>query len=316
VLALVAPNPSHPLVRWLTGDQQAAAPTVFVEFTAALGLVVLAVVAFAVWRAGLRARGWFWTLGIFAVLALGPFVHVAGVNTFIPGPWALLRYVPVVSLTRMPGRFAVVAALCASVLFALALKAIGERWPHRRRQVLATVAVLLAIELLPVPRPLYSAAIPSVYDTIRADTRPVRVLELPFGVRDGVTSEGNYSARYQFYQTRHEKKLIGGYLSRVSAGRFREVRETPVLTGLLALSEGRALSPEELARLIERAPAFIARARLAWVVMHPSQTPPALEAAAIRALDLERVAADSDAVLYRTRGYATAEPTPRVTGAR
>ncbi len=310
LLALVAPNPSHPLVRWFAGDQQATAPTVFVEFTAALGLVVLGVVAFAVWRARLRTRGWFWTLGIFAALSLGPFVHVAGVNTFIPGPWALLRYVPVVSLTRMPGRFAVVAALCASVLFALALKAIGERWPHRRRQILATVAVLLAIELLPTPRPLYSAAIPSVYDTIRADTRSVRILELPFGIRDGVSSEGNFSARYQFNQTRHEKKLIGGYLSRVSARRFREIRESPTLTGLLALSEGRTLPPAEIDRLVGRAPAFIARARLAWVMIHPSQTPPELAAFAIRAFDLERVAADGDAVLYRSRLYpaATADP--------
>lgn len=307
LLALVAPNPSHPVVRWLAGDQQAAAPTVFVEFTAALGLVVLAVVFFAAWRAGLRARGWFWTFGIFAALSLGPFVHIGGVNTYVPGPWALLRYVPVVNLTRMPGRFAVVAALCASVLFALALKAIGDRWPHRRRQVLATVGVLLAIELLPAPRPLYSAAIPSVYDTIRADTRPVRILELPFGIRDGVSSEGNFSARYQFNQTRHGKKLIGGYLSRVSARRFREMRESHTLTGLLALSEGRPLPPAEVDRLVARAPGFVERARLAWVVIHPSLTPPALADFAVRAFDLERVAEDGDAVLYRTRGFPRAD---------
>ncbi len=303
LLALVAPNPSHPLVRWFAGYQQETAPTVFVEYTAALGLVVVAVVALAVWRAGLRSRGWFWTLGIFAALSLGPFVHVAGVNTFVPGPWALLRYVPVVSLTRMPGRFAVVAALCASIVFAMALKAIGERWPHRRRQLLAGVAVLLAFELLPAPRPLYSAYIPSVYETVRADPRPVRILELPFGIRDGVSSEGNFSARYQFNQTRHEKRLIGGYLSRVSSRRFREIRESPTLTGLLTLSEGRTLTPEDEARLMARAPAFIERAGLAWVVIHPSQTPPALAAFAIRAFDLEWVAADGDAVLYRTRGY-------------
>lgn len=303
LLALVTPNPSHPLVRWFAGYQQETAPTVFVEYTAALGLVVVAVVAFAVWRAGLRSRGWFWTLGIFAALSLGPFVHVAGVNTFVPGPWALLRYVPVVSLTRMPGRFAVVAALCASVIFAMALKAIGERWPHRRRHVLAGVAALLAFELLPAPRPLYSAHIPSVYDTVRADPRPVRILELPFGIRDGVSSQGNFSARYQFNQTRHEKRLIGGYLSRVSSRRFSEIRESPTLTGLLTLSEGRTLTPDDEAQLMARAPAFIERAGLAWVVIHPSQTPPALAAFAIRAFDLERVSADGDAILYRTRGY-------------
>jgi hypothetical protein len=303
LLALVAPNPSHPLVRWLMGYQQETAPTVFVEYTAAVGLVVLTVIAVAICRAGLRARGWFWSIGIYAALSLGPFIHVAGINTFVPGPWALLRYVPVVNLTRMPGRIAIVAALCLSVLFAVALKRIGERWPARRRQILAAVALLLAFELLPTPRPLYPAHIPAVYDTIRADPRPVRILELPFGIRDGVSSEGNFSARYQFNQTWHEKRLIGGYLSRVSSRRFREIRESPTLTGLLTLSEGRTLTPEDERQLMARAPGFIERAQLAWVVIHPSRTPPALEAFAIRAFDLERVAQDGDAVLYRTRGY-------------
>ncbi len=301
LLALFAPNPSHPLVRWLAGSQQEIAPTVFVEFTAALGLVVLAVIGVAAWRAGLRARGWFWALGIFATLSLGPFVHVAGVNTFVPGPWALLRYVPVVNLTRMPGRFAIVAALCASVLFAMALKAIGERWPHRRRQVLVVVGLLLAFELLPSPRPLYSAHIPSLYDTIAADPRPVRVLELPFGIRDGVSSEGNFSARYQFNQTRHQKKLIGGYLSRVSSRQFREIRRVPTLASLLALSAGQPLAAVDLDVLMGEAPAFAERTRLAWVVVHRDVSPPGLEAVAIRAFDLERVAEDGEIVLYRRR---------------
>lgn len=301
LLALVAPNPAHPLWRTLSGDAQQAAPTLFVEYTAALGLVTLAVIGLAVWRAGLRARGWFWTLGIFAALSLGPFVQIAGVNTYVPGPWALLRYMPIVGLARMPGRFAVVAALAAAVLFAMAVKALGERWPARRRLITATAGVLLAFELLPAPRPLYSARVPDIYDIVRADPRPVRILELPFGVRDGVTSEGNFSARYQFHQTVHGKRLMGGYLSRVSDRRFREVRESGMLRALLDLSEGRTLGARDRAALRQRAPAFLERANLGWVVMHPSQTPAELEAFVSEVFDLERVAADGDAVLYRPR---------------
>lgn len=315
LLALVAPNPSHPVVRWLNGSQQETAPTVFVEFTAAIGLVVMSVIVFAAWRAGLRARGWVWTMGIFAALSLGPFVHVGGVNTFVPGPWALLRYVPIVNLTRMPGRFAIVAALCASVLFAMALTAIGRRWPHRRRQMLAVVALLLAFELWPSPRPLYSADIPAVYDIIRADKRRVRVLELPFGIRDGVSSEGDFSARYQFNQTAHGKRLIGGYLSRVPPRRFREMRASPLLAGLLALSEGRRLPAGDLDALAADGAAWIERADVGWVVMHRSRVPPALSTFAMRAFDLELVAADGDAVLYRPRRPAVAATTAAVPGA-
>lgn len=301
LLALVAPNPAHPVVRAIAGDAQAQAPTHFVEYTAALGLVPLVIIALGIWRGGLRARGWFWMLGIFASLSLGPFVHVAGVNTYVPGPWALLRYVPIISLARMPGRFAVVAALAVAVLMALALHALGQRWPARRRLLLATATVVLAFELLPAPRPLYSAVVPRIYDVVRADPRPVRVLELPFGVRDGVTSEGDFSARYQFHQAVHGKRLIGGYLSRVSARRFGEIQAFPTLRGLITLSEGGTLTAAQRAAIDQRLPGFISRAHLAWVVIHPSRTPPALEAFAREAFDLEYVDRDGDAVLYRVR---------------
>jgi hypothetical protein len=221
----------------------------------------------------------------------------------------LLRYVPVVNLTRMPGRFAIVVALAVSVLFAMALRAIGDRWPERRRLMLGVVALLLAIELLPAPRPLYSASVPAAYAIVRDDPRPVRVLELPFGVRDGVSSEGNFSARYQFHQTVHGKRLIGGYLSRVSARRIREIKASPMLRGLLALSEGRTLAPVEHEALIAGAPAFIQETQLAWVVVHPSRTPPALARFVTEAFDLEPVpTGDDDARLYRTRALGRIAP--------
>ena len=47
VLTLLGPNPAHPLWRALAGDWQHAAPTSFVEYSAGVGLVALAVVAVA-----------------------------------------------------------------------------------------------------------------------------------------------------------------------------------------------------------------------------------------------------------------------------
>ncbi len=161
--------------------------------------------------------------------------------------------------------------------------------------------MLLAFELWPGPRPLYSASVSPVYDIVRADPRPVRLLELPFGVRDGVTSAGDFSARYQFHQTVHGKRLIGGYLSRVPERRFKEVRRLPTLAALITLSEGKTLTAEEQTALIEGAPQFIERSDLAWVVIHRSRTPPALRDFALRAFALDEVAADGDTVLYRTR---------------
>ena len=53
----------------------------------------------------------------FAVLSLGPFIHIAGQNTYVIGPWAPLRYMPIIDMARSPARFAVVATLglCGTV---------------------------------------------------------------------------------------------------------------------------------------------------------------------------------------------------------
>lgn len=303
LLAFLHPNPNHLLSRLLIADGQAAAPTAFVEYTAAFSLVAVAVIAIAVVYASFRPnQSWWWlTLG-FTALALGPFVIVAGVTTHVPGPWALLRYVPIVSAARTPTRFAIVAALGVAVLLAGALAAIGARWPHRRRAIGWSVLVLVCLELVPAPRTLYSAEFSPIYDRIASDPRPVRVLNLPFGVRDGVSSTGNFSARSQFNQTRHQKPLIGGYLSRVSRRRLTSMqRDYPVLASLMRMSEGRQIDSEEAQRLVSDGPAFVAQSALGYVVIDHSLASPQLVSVALDAFRLELLERDGPLALYRPR---------------
>lgn len=303
LLALLHPNPNHALSRWLVGDAHAVSPTAFVEYTAAFSLVALAVIGVAVWRAGFRPKqGWWWLTAGFAALALGPFVMVAGVNTYVPGPWALLRYVPVISAARTPTRFAIVAALGVAILLAGALAALGARWPHRRRVLSGAVLALLVFELWPAPRPLHAGTYSPLSDVIAADPRPVRVLNLPFGVRDGTSSAGNFSARYQFEQTRHGKALIGGYLSRVSKRRLASMTSRyPELVPLLTLSEHGRLDAEARARLLSSGPAFVERANIGYVVIDGELASPELASLAVEALDLEPVATHGTRTLYRPR---------------
>jgi hypothetical protein len=236
------------------------------------------------------------------LLALGPFIQVAGLNTLIPMPWSVLRYVPILGLVRSPGRFAVLATMCLVVLLAQALAHLGRRYPERRRQILLGTAVLLAFELAPVPRTLYSAAIPALYQTIAQDPRPqIRVLELPVGVRDGTSSMGNFTARTQYFQTAHGKAIIGGYLSRVSAKRRLDVSRAPVLNALFALSEGRPLTPEQDAAARERADEFLRRSRLGYVVIDETRASPELMAFATDLLGLSLVTREGPMSLYVPR---------------
>ncbi len=301
LLAFVTPNPNHPVMRWLTGDQQLSAPTRFVEYTASFSLVAILVVFAAVWLAKYRPKaGWWWITIGFALLALGPFVYIAGVNTHVPGPWSLLRYVTPIALARMPTRFAIVAALGLAMLMAGALAAIGGQWPQRRRAITALVAVLLAMELWPAPRTLYSAGISTIYETIARDPRDVRVLTLPFGIRDGVSSIGNFRPRSQFNQTVHQKRLIGGYLSRISPRRVERMRsDYPTLALLMKMSEPQPLTPDDLATLAARGPQFVGDTGLGYVVIDRRFVSDRFASAVIGAWDLEEVQRDQHLTLYR-----------------
>jgi hypothetical protein len=297
--AFFLPNPNHPLApdsirAWLSTPRVDA----YFENVASLTFVALLTIVFA-WRAGWRIpRFWGWFALVFGALALGPFLHVGGMNTHVPGPWAFLRYVPVVGLARTPGRFSIVLALVVAILFAAALAWLGRRWPERRRVIVTAIGLLLIVELLPAPRPLYSAAVPGIYRHIAPAPEDVRVLELPWGIRDGTSSVGNFTARSQFYQTVHGKRLIGGYLSRVSRRRISDTRRDPMLDGLIWLSEGRELDASRWRSLIDSGPAFAQRAKVGFVVIDRRRTTRALREFAARAFELQLIDTDGDFELY------------------
>jgi hypothetical protein len=303
LVSFVLPNPNHPLTPVAVANWVASQPGRFEEQVASLSLVGLLVIAIA-WRYATFRPGRLWvgiTFG-FGLLALGPFIQVAGINTYVPTPWTLLRYVPVIGAARMPSRFAVVALLGFCVILAYALAALTSRFPHRRRLILGAVGVGLGFELMAVPRTLYSAEIPSVYKTIAADPRPVRVLDLPVGIRDGLSSVGDFSAASQFYQTAHGKQLLGGYLSRVSHQNVDSLRGRPVLNALVELSEKTELDPRTESRAHRNADEFVEQARLGYVVIDTSRATPQLRDFAIDLFGLRKVETAGVFELYVPNG--------------
>jgi hypothetical protein len=300
LVSFILPNPNHTLTPDSVQAFLTPRPDAYLENVASLSLVVIAVVV-AAWRRGwVIPRLWAGLAALFALLSLGPFVHILGMNTYVPGPWALLRYVPLLGLARTPARFTTVLMLTVAVLFAAALSFLVARVPSRRRLILATVSTLLIFELLPLPRVLYSAEVPRVYRHVAAAPADARVLELPFGVRDGTSSVGDFTARSQFFQTSHHKMLIGGYLSRVSRRRIAEIRRYEMLDALITLSEGRSLDPVREQRLIEEGPAFARRYRVDFVVIDCERAAEPLRLFAMKAFRLRHVESDAPFELYRT----------------
>lgn len=298
-VAYVLPNPTHPFAGtgwrdWLSRERADAFP----DQAASLPYVALLVVAIALWRQREPLpRLWMAITLVFAALSLGPFIRVAGINTHVPGPWAILRYLPIVGSARMPSRFVVLATLGFAMLFALCLARLAAG--RHRRVILAAVGAVLVFELLPVPRTLHSAEVPGIYRIVRDDPRRVRVLDLPFGIRDGVMSAGDFNASSEFYQTYHEKALIGGYLSRIPVSEIEQYRRLPVLSALMLLSENLPLDPAHERAALERAQRLVERTLMGYVVIDTARASPELRAFAVKAFGLVRIAEAGGRELYR-----------------
>lgn len=301
VASYFLPNPFSPWAGSWDAEWIRARPNGFAENVASIPWVALATMAAATVAVRRWATaGWVAFTVTFALLSLGPFITVGGAMTHVPGPWALVRYLPIVGAARMPTRLSIVVLMGAAMLLAMAVHALRGRvrWPNA---FAAAVGLLLVVELVPGPRPLYSAEIPSVYRTIASDDRPVRVMNLPFGLRDGLSSAGNTSAEFQYYQTAHEKPIVGGYVSRLPKGAVDRYRRDPMTSALMDLSEGRSLTTARRAEVLRVAhdPGRTLRLRVGWVVVDTSRASPELEQFAIDLFRLTYVERDGMWKLYR-----------------
>lgn len=203
------------------------------------GLLAVGGVVAGVRAGGVRRRytSFFALSGLFCfLLALGPYLklgpgglantdaqdvdalfHPFGKDSRLPLPFYLLRFTPLGSIARVAGRFSLPGMLCVAVLATLgtaALLAAVHAWGRNSRVTtrLAPVALPLLLCLLvfveSVPtggQPLTSTISPALYHRLAQDAPgSYAVLELP----------NNCAPQYELYQTVHQQKVLGGYISR------------------------------------------------------------------------------------------------------
>jgi hypothetical protein len=300
LLTLVTPNPLHPWFRQSFQDWLSHLPHTAIENVASIPWTVIALVAFAWWRGrGSMPRYWLAFTAFFACIALGPFVHVAGHNLYVPTPWALLRYVPVIGAARMPTRLAAVVMFGVALLLAFAVRDLRAT-VRRPALLVAAVSAILTVEMAPAPRITYSATVPGIFNIVAADPRPLAVLTLPFGLRDGLVSYGNNSPASQFFQTVHGKPIIGGYVSRLPSSDVAEYRRRRVTSALIDLSEGRTLTPERRSGVVKRAHEQLPELNIGYVVVNHLRASEDLIQFAKEAFDLQEVASEGERTLFRT----------------
>ena len=256
-LAPALGNPFHPLFGGFATGLYERLGLDRIEAVGWLGVVpfVVLLTGRGKWSDVEEARRWKIVLCVFAVWALGPFLTIAGFDAGLPLPQALARFVPVVENARMPGRAMVGVYLALGVLMVLRVAGLVAQGFSPARISVAqgfspgyvwVLLVFLTLDYLPAPIPLTALDRPAVYQQLRTIDDSGAVIEVPFGIGDGLSpGRGSQERRRLYYATIHGHPLVGGYIGRMPPNVAQAYEAMPVVGNLLRLSSGEDVITDE-----------------------------------------------------------------------
>jgi len=184
-----------------------------VTWPSMLGWSTLALAALGL-RFERRRAFWLGLSAAFAVLSLGPELHVAGRPTELRLPYAWLSELPVLWMLRKPDRLFALVQLPVGVLLAFGWEAVAARLrtPSLRLAVAGGAALVLALERVCVPLETFPVAEPAYLAELAGDPAVRAVVHLPHGA--GTPAD----ARASLLQTRHGKAIPQGYVVDLALG--------------------------------------------------------------------------------------------------
>jgi hypothetical protein len=209
-----------------------------VEGGAWLGLAPVGLTIYAVrhrWSDPV-VRRWLVVGLMFFAWALGPHLVVLGRDTGMILPETLLRYIPIASNARMPGRAMVGVYLALATLAALAV----TDWKAAHRGfswLVPTLCLAVFADFLAAPFPIASVECPHIYQTLRDRPERGALAELPLGIGDGLLGDLTPVDHRMFLcQMTHGHPLVGGVLARIPSNVLPSYEADPLLSGWLRLS--------------------------------------------------------------------------------
>jgi hypothetical protein len=237
LLSFVVPHWRHPLLSSLV-------PGIVDSFgyakrrPAYLGWAAIGLAAWAVAAMRRRSRVWLLSGLLFALLSLGLQVEVAGASAL---PFRLPWAVPIIKVLRHPYRLNTLVFLSLAVLAGYGAKSlcdwvagpgVGLRGRPLANGILAFLSGILLFEYLIYPFPTTEPLHSTFARQLAQEQGDFAVADFPMGRQ--------LDKRYMFYQTIHQKKIVGGFVSRAPDDAYHFVSGDPLLGPLLA---GKAPDP-------------------------------------------------------------------------
>lgn len=199
LFSFITPPPSHPIWggvshslfgQYFTGNES--------ESVQYLGIsILLAIIFFHKHIPVKQKRLWITTAVVFAILSLGPVLHVFGKETSLPLPYALLANLPVFSAIRVISRTGVMVSFATVVLFGWVIATNIHK--TRTSYIIGAIVIL---DFLFVPFPFQSAVLSPVYAAIQ-DMPGSSIIEIPAATNYAAASRSLYASSL------HGKQVLG-----------------------------------------------------------------------------------------------------------
>ncbi|MCZ6679477.1 MAG: hypothetical protein O7E52_19785 [Candidatus Poribacteria bacterium] len=232
----------------------------------------------------------FWGVAgaFFWLMALGPYLTVAGAQIRFPLPYLLFHnYLPFFSFAGVPGRFDVMLKFCMAILTAYAVfdliaiylpgtnewlsfyphpeteraRLIQVHWRMSGLEILSVTltGILICAEYLAIPYATTTVDVPQYYRQLADDPDEYGVIDLPTGPLT------------LYYATIHKKPIVGGHVSRLPQKASDFLEETPIIATLM---RGGTPPPSDQ---IDDALAMLGEYNIRYVITHNDQHQPFLE---------------------------------------
>ena len=220
---------------------------------------------------------------------------MAGKNAGLILPQTALRVLPLISNARMPGRAMVMVYLALSVIAAIGVAHMNRS--RARTIVLLALGTVAVFDYLAAPFPLYRLDRPAIYETLDQLPGQGVVCELPLGLRNGFGEKGQLDHRVLFYQSIHQRPIIGGFAARLPPSVENSYMRIPVIDTLMRLSAGERLEARD-ASAPSDVIADLRASSIRWVVLNRQTAPPDLVRYVERVLPLKLIEEQDDRALY------------------
>jgi hypothetical protein len=257
LLAYVVPPEQHPLLGSLQAVVDGRRYVLEGQYWVYLGILPILLVLYAAISHPRVALPWLLMGSVFFILALGPYLRLGGqVYPAIRLPYSLATKLFSATGLNTPNRFNMVLAAATSVLVGLACAHLyarfGRLWPIGLAGLLIVGEYLIA----PLPTMLPPPA-SAFYEQMAADGEDYAIVDLPLTRAAGEV--------HRYYQTIHQKPIVGGWIKRVPSSAFGFVNNSPLLASWIA--------DDQVATVwsLDSALAQLAEANVRYVVLHKDQ---------------------------------------------